>query len=254
MTDGDAAAAAGLPILSQAGTDDRRNGYAEINKTRDQLVQRVFPNSQLATVGITKGGTGQITAPLARTALGVPEDASGSAIKFTSPSFGRIAFEIPGLAFLTTLANLNDVPDLSGYRALSNGTFGVDIFVPGASPATSGYSIAYINGDGRLSRGASARRLKQDIQDWAPDKQALLAVKLVQFRVKAAVKELGDDAPIDYGVIADDLLELGLDWLVYCDDDGKPLGVHYEKITLALIAVAQDHEDRLAKLEGKVFA
>ena len=68
------------------------------------------------------------------------------------------------------------------------------------------------------------------------------------YRQIAAVDEFGDDAPVEFGLIAEELVDLGLGWLVLTID-GRPEGIAYEKIALALIPIVQDHESRLAALE-----
>lgn len=126
-----------------------------------------------------------------------------------------------------------------------------DLYTPHglATPVTSGYFAAYINGDGRLGRSVSARRYKQDIKAWSPNLQAVFALQLVTYRLKSAVTELGDAAPVEYGLIADELVALGLGWLVIFTD-GEVEGIAYEKIALALLPVVQDHERRLDALEA----
>jgi hypothetical protein len=120
-----------------------------------------------------------------------------------------------------------------------------------ANPVTSGYFAAYINGDTRLGRTVSSRRYKQNIRKWSPDFQAVFALQLVTFRQKAAVEELGEAAPTEWGLIAEELVELGLDWLVIFVD-GVPEGIAYEKIALAILPVVQDHEARIRDLEARL--
>lgn len=111
--------------------------------------------------------------------------------------------------------------------------------------STGGYKVQYINVSGQMGYVPSSRRFKQDIVD-APDvKSAALAIQVVTFRYIQAVEELGDDAALEWGVIAEDIHALGLNWLVDYDEDGKPLGVKYERLALAMIPVIQDHENRL---------
>jgi len=85
MTAGDAAAAIGFPVV--AGTAPIRNGYAEINTSRDllaeditsgtrstaQITSGIFATSRLPVIAVNKGGTGATTAAQARTNLGIDE-------------------------------------------------------------------------------------------------------------------------------------------------------------------------------------
>lgn len=119
-----------------------------------------------------------------------------------------------------------------------------------ANPVTTAYFAAYIDGDTgkRLGRTVSSRRYKQDVVAWTPDVQAVFALQLVQYRQIHVVAEMGDEAPVEWGLIAEELVDLGLDWLVLFVD-GRPEGIAYEKIALALLPIVQDHETRLQALE-----
>ncbi len=129
---------------------------------------------------------------------------------------------------------------------------GAGVFTAGVSSVgvynnllTSAYRVQYVNSGGAMGYVPSSRRFKQDIQP-APDvKAAMLALQVVTFRYIEAVEAFGDDAAVEWGVIAEDVDALGLHWLVDYDEDGKPFGVRYERLALALIPVVQDHELRL---------
>jgi len=85
MTAGDAAAAIGFPIVP--GTAPIRNGYEEINTSRDllaeditsgtrstaQITSGIFASARLPVIAVNKGGTGATTAAQARTNLGIDE-------------------------------------------------------------------------------------------------------------------------------------------------------------------------------------
>lgn len=111
---------------------------------------------------------------------------------------------------------------------------------------THNYRVQYVTGDdGSMGYVPSSRRFKQDITT-APDvKSAMLAMRVVTFRYIEAVTQLGDAAWVEWGVIAEELDELGLTWAVDYDENGLPFGVKYERLVLAVIPVIQDHEARL---------
>jgi hypothetical protein len=85
VTAGDAAAALGFDIV--APTDDVKEGYAEINKSRDylaeditsgtrsaaQITSGIFASTRLPVIAVDKGGTGATTAADARTNLGIDD-------------------------------------------------------------------------------------------------------------------------------------------------------------------------------------
>lgn len=126
------------------------------------------------------------------------------------------------------------------------------IFTPHAraNPVVTSYVAAYINSDGRLGATPSSRRFKQQITSWSFEWQALFAIELFTFKYNAAVEALGDLAPTEVGLMAEDLDALGLTWLVVYDEEGIPWAIAYERIALLLIPAVQDHERRIHKLEG----
>lgn len=140
---------------------------------------------------------------------------------------------------------------ISGTLSVSgNATVTGDLFLPNSFLAASGYTVAYIDGTGRLARGASSARFKRNIQSWTPQMQAIFAMRLVTFYYTDEVLN-GADPRREVGVIAEELMELGLNWLVYFNDEGLPMGVHYERISLALLPAIQNLNERVTALEEK---
>lgn len=262
MANGDAAAAAGMDVV--AGTADRRLGYDEINKTRDYIAQRTA-----AVTPITQGGTGATDAASARTNLSVYSKAevdahnwdasritTGTITRSVSVPAGSGVFATVtvgtsggggGLAVGGTGKGFDGVGNANASSVNASGP----MYTPHgrANPVTSSYVAAYLNSDGRIGASASSRRFKKEIQAFSPDLQAVFALQLVTFRYRASVFG-SNDAPVEVGMIAEDLLDLGLDWLVFTDADGQPAGIHYERLALALLPAIQNLNQRLEKLEG----
>lgn len=181
MADGDAALAAGMDVLDPS-TDLVKDGATEINKTRDYLAQRTSTVTPIAnggtgattasaartalglgtvatqsTVPVANGGTGATTAAAARTALG----AAATSHTHSSLSSGAGTF-----VYSSPEWNTSNSMYVNGYLNM-----GGHIYVPNSTAATSGYTVAYINTDGRLSRGASSIRYKNLLND--PDLSTL---------------------------------------------------------------------------------
>ena len=137
-----------------------------------------------------------------------------------------------------------------------NATVSGQIFVPNSFAAVSGYTVAYINSDGRLSNGASAARYKQDFEPVsnAPLVEAILRAPLLRFRLIAAVEEFGDEAALEIGLLADYLLKIGLGEFVYTDAEGEPRGINYERLTIPLIATVQALDARLKDITSRLDA
>jgi hypothetical protein len=111
----------------------------------------------------------------------------------------------------------------------------------------------WVSDGGLFGYAPSTRTAKQDIVSSAIDADAVRKIDVVDFRYKSAVKDLGDDATVEVGVIAEQLLELGLDQFVFLNDAGKPAGVHYEMLSVAVLRLVQAQADRLDSLEARLM-
>lgn len=226
MPIGDDAVAAGMALVI-GNTDLVKDGADHHNKTRDYIAQRTSSVQPVA-----KGGTGATNPGAARANLG-----AAAASHTHSPSqIGHGTLDVGPVGYVLAGGGINSYG--ARYLTITNG------------PAT-----AAIAADGVFGIAPSARRFKQDIQDWTPTAEQLagiLAIRHRLFRYVAEVERLGEQAPLEHGVIAEELLELGLDWLVVFDSEGNTLSVHYDRMALALLVVAQDQEQRLANLERRV--
>lgn len=168
MAIGDDAAAAGMPLVP--GSLPANQIDTEFNRTRDFIAGGPANWKPATIVPITKGGTGGATAAEARTALSVPESAGPeAATPGKAPVYnasGRLVTENPANPF--EVANKQYVDSVAGgggdYLPLTGGTLSGHLWVPNSVAANIGvWTAAYINGDGRLSRGASSERFKDDI-------------------------------------------------------------------------------------------
>lgn len=105
------------------------------------------------------------------------------------------------------------------------------------TPVTTGYLAAYINGpDGRFGATPSARRFKQNVRrkQYTVEDANRLSQLVVNYRLKEAVKAYGDNAPVEVGVIAEELVKAGFPEFVIHDAKGRTLSVAYERIWLVI--------------------
>lgn len=118
--------------------------------------------------------------------------------------------------------------DTAGRVAKTGDTMTGDLFLPNATAAVSGYVVMYWDGTGRVSKGASSRRFKDNIEPVDPLALGDLFPQLSSFTMK------GDDGRTErLGYIAEDL-DASDDlrrFVVYeraveYDDDGQPVGSH----------------------------
>jgi hypothetical protein len=93
MAVGDDATAAGYPLVPSTGSGGEvRNGYLEINRTRDfvaqikALIQTIWP--------VSAGGTGSSSASGARTNLGIRSGTANASDAVGGATDGNIYFKI----------------------------------------------------------------------------------------------------------------------------------------------------------------
>lgn len=233
MANGDAAAAAGLTVF--ANTQDLRLGYDNDNIRGDELAAHLTAGTHPASA-ITSGTFNAARIP----SLDASKITTGTLTRPISTT-GTCTL---GVSTITSIGS-----PASAFAIYSNGSayFDAGITSPGVySGGVSGVAV-YVNSSGQIAKGISSKRYKKNITTAKQDTDAILAIRVVNYRMKNAPA----DSPLEIGVIAEELDELGLKQFVWYDEDGKPGAVHYERLALALIPVIQDHEERLNKLEGK---
>jgi hypothetical protein len=112
-----------------------------------------------------------------------------------------------------------------------------------------------------MGGNTSSRRYKQDITPVQTNMPGFLGLQTYQFRYIAAVQELGDAAPYEYGLMAEDVVRVA-PWACFYEADGVTVrGINYDRLMVAAINVLQDqqhvlrtHETRITALEGRLTA
>lgn len=110
----------------------------------------------------------------------------------------------------------------------------------------------WMDSSGRMGQTSSSETFKTNIKQWAPNETAVRLLKLVTFNWRP---ELGPNwHHEEVGLIAQQVHNLGLRWLVSYEADGKtPHSIHYERLALALLPLTQrlaDEADSLRE-EGR---
>ena len=214
MANGDAAAAAGLDTV--AGTSDLRQGYDEINKTRDYLADHMTTGTHAATA-INSGVLDAARIPnLPGTKI---TSAVASATAATSAGYATSA----------------------GSTVYANGPSG-DAYSRPASG--SGYFAVWMNSSLEFMRNTSSRRYKKNIRNWS-GADAILRLRTVIFDRR------GDDTPDDeVGFIAEEVLEHLPEAVVYFDD--KIDGIVDRPIIAGLVSLCQAQQKQIDALIKKV--
>jgi hypothetical protein len=121
-----------------------------------------------------------------------------------------------------------------------------------SNPITTAFRVVYNgNGDGSLGFNLSSRRYKQDIAGASLDVSLLAQLRVVTFRYIAAVEQFGDEAATEVGLIAEEVDELGLKWLVdYDPETGVPDGIKFDRLAVAALGLAEGLNGRVERIEA----
>ncbi|QMU97975.1 hypothetical protein FVO59_12765 [Microbacterium esteraromaticum] len=222
-TEGTTALADGMTILD--GTEDRRTGWLGLNKTRDYIATKVaalrsYVDDKFAALNLSWGAiTGKPT---------------------LFPSRSDMVTRTVGGNVETAL---NDTYALAQSKiGTTGGTISGSLYLPNASPATSGYTVCYLNTDGRVSRGASSERYKKYISTIDPAALGDVWPDLHRFQMRQG------DHEWKYGYIAERLAESDdLRAFVVYDAEGRPDSIDF--IALLMVQNAQLAQ-RVTNLEG----
>lgn len=114
-----------------------------------------------------------------------------------------------------------------------------------------------VNSSDLIGTTASTARLKQDIEAYIFDEEAVLSIEPKRFKYNEKVQHGGDDSDWQYGFIAEEAVAAGLSELCGFDEGGLPDYFAYERMCVAqqqiirtLWAKVEGLEYRIKTLEG----
>lgn len=185
---------------------------------------------------------------------------AGAAVTGDISSTGNIT-ALGGITATTDITTSGRVTSASAFRSAGSRAY----------ICTSGYAGGWIDGDGTIGISPSSIRFKIDIEEWSPDIGRLLLLRAVLFRYDPAILAGAlADAPKQLGFIAEELEALGFPEFVFYDDgewswvsaaddeaDGEYVligppriqGINYDRITVALLRLAQHQDERIRHIE-----
>jgi len=105
-----------------------------------------------------------------------------------------------------------------------------------------------ISSSGLYGTTASTLRKKHEIASYKIDSAALLALDVKTFKYKPEIDEAQD---VQYGFIAEEAQELGLDELIQYDETGVPDYFAYEKLPIFLLQLIQELKAEIDTLKGE---
>jgi hypothetical protein len=110
----------------------------------------------------------------------------------------------------------------------------------------------YVDASGNFGLVPSTERVKQDITPFNISEAAVNALQLVHFKYIQDVETDGEDAPIQIGLIAEEVEKhLGSDFVFY-DDEGRVAGIHIDRLVFALLPALQAQSARVTALEERL--
>lgn len=228
MANGDDAAAAGYPLV--AGTDDRRNGWDQINLSRDltaRLGTELRGKPPTAHTHVTADITDRTSNPTPLTL--VYRNAAGD-FNVNTPT---------GSAHPATKAYVD-----SKVGPASTEANGPTDAAYARSATGSGFYAVWMNSSNQFMRNTSSRRYKRRIRPLDDALASVLALDPVTF-------ELRDETVNGrfVGLIAEDVVGVFPEVITF-DDEGRPDAIDYGALVAPLIGAIRELAARVKELEA----
>lgn len=174
----------------------------------------------------------------------------GGANRGVIVSGGSATGDITGASPYIFVGVQEDLGTQFGNRILISGEL---VHIPSAYKHTSSSSAnVVVAKDGALIRSSSASKYKLDIKNDVDleDSLKLIDVPLSTWVDKHEHEESGSNERY-FGMIAEDLRDVGLEYLVQYGEDNEVEGINYDRVALLLIPLVKELKDRIEELERK---
>ncbi|WP_137771891.1 MULTISPECIES: tail fiber domain-containing protein [unclassified Microbacterium] len=249
-TPGTDAALANMPLVPGTGLRSDLDEY--INQTRDFIAGGpanwkpgvTLPASKIGSgsVPVANGGTGATTAATARTNLDITAGNTKSGPTGASNVQADLDFLSANKASTGDVAAKANQADLDYVQA---GNMKPDVY---NRSITGTRRALWVQDNGLIGYAASTERYKKFIRPHEVTDEQIAMLTLVSYQWRAAVAE---DDRREVGLIAERLVDAGLEWVVFFNEEGTPEGINYEMIGVALLPAVQRLLTRVAALEAR---
>jgi len=262
MANGDAAAAQGWPLV--AGTADRRNGWDEINLSRDLTANtKTGLEASLAGKAPTthNHSAGQITSGVlavaripdldaAKIATGTLSNARTTGTASNTPNT-LIARNADGVASVSDPTAASHIATRGWVQAqlgsAGGGADGPTSAAYSRNATGSGWYQVWMNSSLQFMRNTSSKRFKKAIK-------ALPAALPAVLQLRAVTYQLKDPSNTDrhIGMIAEEVAELFPEVVSW--EDGKPYGINYDQLVVPALKAIQEQQALIEALTARVAA
>jgi hypothetical protein len=161
---------------------------------------------------------------------------------------GTSSFQLYGSVTLQLSSGSSNVNLDPGSHLTGNSVIYGDV----SNTGPRGLIISNSTGGYVIGTASSTRRVKQQISDFEWDAESILKIVPKKFKYNSDVENFGDNANWAYGLLAEDLDDLGLEGLINRDEQGLPDYVSYEKVGVALISVVKYQQETIKNLESRI--
>lgn len=215
MAIGDDAAAAGFDLV--AGTDDRRNGWQEINQTRDYVAQtKTWATTQLAG----KSASTHTHDDRYYTEAEVNSLISGINLSGKADAYGA-----------TNAVRLAEGPTSASYGRTATG---------------SSWFAVWMNSSLQFMRNTSSKRYKKSIKTMTGNLNKVVQLRPVTYEARDETV-----TGTHIGLIAEEVYEVFPE-IVPLDEKGRPEAVNYEFLVAPLIGAIKEQQAQIEALEARI--